>query len=43
MLTAKAYNTQARIIENAAHDMMLEKGWQAIADTIISWLMVKNL
>jgi pimeloyl-ACP methyl ester carboxylesterase len=42
-LTAKAYNTQARIIGNVAHDMMLENGWQDIADIIISWLRGKNL
>jgi pimeloyl-ACP methyl ester carboxylesterase len=41
--TAKAYNTHAKIIENMAHDMMLEKGWQKVADTIIAWLKEKNL
>jgi len=36
--TAKAYGTQAVIFLDMAHDMMLEPGWQAVADHIIRWL-----
>ncbi len=36
--TAAAYGTQAVLFPNMAHDMMLEPGWQAVADTIITWL-----
>ena len=36
--TAKAYNTEAIIFPNMAHDMMLEKGWQGVADKIANWV-----
>lgn len=36
--TASAYNTDAMIFPNMAHDMMLEKDWQLVADKIISWV-----
>jgi pimeloyl-ACP methyl ester carboxylesterase len=36
--TARAYQTQAVIFPNMAHDMMLESGWQAVADRILEWL-----
>ncbi len=36
--TARAYNTQAVIFPDMAHDMMLEANWQAVADRIIGWL-----
>lgn len=36
--TAKAHNAELVIIENTAHDMMLEKTWQKSADAIITWL-----
>ncbi len=35
--TAAAYNTEA-IFFDMAHDMMLEAGWQEVADHINSWL-----
>jgi len=35
--TARAYGTQAEFFD-MAHDMMLEAGWQAVADRILSWL-----
>jgi len=41
--TAKAYNTQAEIIPNMAHDMMLEKDWQSVAERILNWLMKKGI
>ena len=36
--TAVAYNTQAHIFPNMAHDMMLEAGWPAVAGVILAWL-----
>jgi alpha-beta hydrolase superfamily lysophospholipase len=36
--TARAYRTTARMFPDMAHDMMLEAGWQSVADTILSWL-----
>lgn len=35
--TARAYGTQAEFFD-MAHDMMLEEGWQAVADRILAWL-----
>jgi alpha-beta hydrolase superfamily lysophospholipase len=36
--TARAYNTQAEIIPDVAHNMMLELRWQTVADRILAWL-----
>lgn len=36
--TARAYGATGRIFPAMAHDMMLEPGWQAVADHIIRWL-----
>jgi pimeloyl-ACP methyl ester carboxylesterase len=36
--TARAYQTQAQIFPNTAHDMMLEASWQKVADAILQWL-----
>lgn len=41
--TGRAYHTQAEIFPNMAHNMMLESGWQAVADRILSWLDEKGL
>lgn len=35
--TAQAYNSEVSFF-NMAHDMMLESGWQQVADRIIDWL-----
>lgn len=40
--TALAYQTQAEFFP-MAHDMMLEAGWQTVADRIIEWLNEKGL
>lgn len=40
--TARAYGTQAEFFP-MAHDVMLESGWQRVADRIIQWLKEKNL
>jgi pimeloyl-ACP methyl ester carboxylesterase len=36
--TAARYDTQAEFFPDMGHGMMLETGWQAVADRIISWL-----
>ncbi|GBD94276.1 haloalkane dehalogenase [bacterium BMS3Abin05] len=40
--TARAYNTQAEIFPGMAHDMMLEAGWQSVADRILEWLKTQT-
>lgn len=40
--TAKAYNTESVMFPCMAHDMMLERGWQAVADRILNWLEEKG-
>jgi pimeloyl-ACP methyl ester carboxylesterase len=35
---ARAYGTSARVFPDMAHDVMLEAGWQSVADYIIEWL-----
>lgn len=42
-VTAQVYNAQVEIFPNMAHDMMLEKGWQAVADRILDWLTEQGL
>jgi pimeloyl-ACP methyl ester carboxylesterase len=41
--TAKAYQTKAEHFANIAHDMMLEDGWNMVADRILAWLEDLNL
>jgi len=41
--TARAYNAQIEFFPNMAHDMMLEPGWQQVAERIIAWLKEKGL
>jgi hypothetical protein len=36
--TARAYNTQAEIIPDVAHNSMLEHRWQTVAERILAWL-----
>lgn len=36
--TADAYNVQAELFPDMAHVMMLEPGWQRVADRIIDWV-----
>lgn len=40
--TARAYGTTAEFFP-LAHDMMLEPGWQAVADRIMDWLAAHGL
>ena len=41
--TARAYHTQAEVFPDMAHDMMLEAGWQVVADRILEWLSMRGL
>jgi pimeloyl-ACP methyl ester carboxylesterase len=41
--TARAYGTQFEIFPDMAHDMMLEDGWQDVADRIIAWLREQGI
>ena len=40
--TARAYHTQAEVFPDMAHEMMLEAGWQAVADRILGWLGMRG-
>lgn len=42
-LTATAYGTEAIIMPNLAHDVMLDTEWQTVADQILTWLNAQNL
>jgi pimeloyl-ACP methyl ester carboxylesterase len=41
--TGQAYNTQAEIIAGVAHNSMLERNWQAVAERILVWLNKREL
>lgn len=41
--TAAAYGKTPEMFKGMAHDMMLEAGWQAVADRIIGWLDEKGM
>jgi pimeloyl-ACP methyl ester carboxylesterase len=36
--TAQAYRTEAEVFPNMGHNMMLEPGWETVADRIHAWL-----
>ena len=41
--TARAYRTEAEFFPNMGHNMMLEPGWDAVADRIHNWLGAHGL
>ena len=41
--TARAYRSQAEFFPNMGHNMMLEPGWQAVAERIDGWLAGRGL
>lgn len=41
--TAAAYGVTPEFLKDMAHDMMLEKDWQKVADRIIGWLKEKGI
>jgi pimeloyl-ACP methyl ester carboxylesterase len=40
---ARAYRTEAEFFPNMGHNMMLEPGWQAVAERIVGWQTVRGL
>jgi len=40
--TARIYGTTAKIFPDMAHDVMLETGWEKVAETILKWLVKKG-
>lgn len=38
LATGRAYGVEAEFFNNMGHDMMLEAGWQAVAERITAWL-----
>ena len=41
--TGRAYNTRAVIIPDLAHNSMLERNWQVVAERILVWLKERKL
>lgn len=41
--TARAYGTEAVVLPDTAHDVMLEPRWQVAADRIFDWLAARGL
>ena len=41
--TARAYKTKAEIFKGMARDMILEPGWQSVAERIVGWLKEQRL
>jgi pimeloyl-ACP methyl ester carboxylesterase len=41
--TARAYHAESEVFPDMAHDMMLEAGWQVVADRILVWLQARGL
>jgi alpha-beta hydrolase superfamily lysophospholipase len=41
--TARAYGTEAKIFPGMGHDIMLEPGWQTVAEYIDTWLIDRGL
>ena len=41
--TAAAYGTTAQIFPGLAHDVMLDEGWQTVAEAMVEWLTARGL
>ena len=41
--TARAYRTEPDFFDGIGHDMMLEPGWEAVAQRVESWLLSRGL
>ena len=39
--TARLFNADCKIFPDMAHDLMLERDWQTVADFMIEWLKKK--
>ncbi len=40
--TAHTYGTEAVIVPGIAHHMMLDWGWEAVADRMLAWLVERE-
>ncbi len=40
-ITARVFNADCKIFPNTAHDLMLDRDWQTVADFMIEWLKKK--
>ena len=43
MATAQTYNASAELLDGMGHAMMLDDGWQDVADRILEWLNEQGL
>ncbi len=43
LATARAYGTKAEFFPDMGHNMMLEPGWESVAERIDSWLSHQGL
>ncbi len=41
--TAETYGTNPEMFSNMAHDMMLEDGWQQVADRVLMWIQSRGI
>lgn len=41
--TAEAYGAQWELMPNMAHDVMLDRGWERVADTMFAWLTAQGI
>jgi alpha-beta hydrolase superfamily lysophospholipase len=39
--TAQSYRADVKIFPDMAHDLMLEEGWETVAEFICSWLKTR--
>jgi pimeloyl-ACP methyl ester carboxylesterase len=42
MATGEVYHAPVHIFEEGGHDMMLDQGWQAVADRMLEWLVEQD-
>ena len=43
LAVAQTYQTEVEIFPDMGHVMMLEPGWQAVAERIVGWLSAQGL
>ena len=42
-MTARTYGVDAHILPDLGHGMMLERGWQRVAELVLGWLRAQDL